>query len=145
MLSIGPNDREHHTPEPRNEPGGRYPRENRQEKAERQINRRNTGAGTGTHERVRVKFPHPRENPSVGDEERGWKNSRIIRTGSTRYGEFDAGSHAPSSGLRRQNLNIIATQWGPGKEGRETVTLVVKDDKEKLEDTRVTPGETRWR
>lgn len=50
---------------------------------------------------------------SVGDEEKGWKNSRMIRTG---HEELYAGNHTPSNSLQQKNLQIIAAIYAADRE-----------------------------
>lgn len=89
--------------------------------------RRSNTETPGAHLPFRLHFTHPPENRFIGDEEKGWKHSRL---------------HAPSSSPRQKSFGIVATQRVVGQDDQETVTLIIKDG---MEENEVTPGETQWR
>ena len=88
--------------------------------------------GTGDFEpRRRIRYTIPLRNKisSHGDEEKGFSEKRQHSRGdSTQLGINRESSRDPTASPPPEFLEIISTKWVPDDEGREIVTLTLKDE-----------------
>ena len=104
--------------------------------------------GTGDFEpRKRIRYTIPLRNKvnSLGDEEKGFSEKRHHSRGdSTQLGIDRESSRDPAASPPPEFLEIISTKWVPDDEGREIVTLTVKDQgrTQKQEEIQC---ESRWK
>ena len=88
--------------------------------------------GTGDFEpRRRLRYTIPLRNKisSRGDEEKGFSEKRQHSRGdSTQLGINRESSRDPTASPPPEFLEIISTKWVPDDEGREIVTLTLKDE-----------------
>ena len=83
----------------------------------------------GPRRRVRYAIPLRNKIHSHGDEEKGFSEKRQhSREDSTQFGIDRESSRDPTASPPPEFLEIISTKWVPDDEGREIVTLTLKDE-----------------
>ena len=83
----------------------------------------------GPRRRVRYTIPLRNKINSHGDEEKGFSEKRQhSREDSTQLGIDRESSRDPTASPPPEFLEIISTKWVPDDEGREIVTLTLKDE-----------------
>ncbi len=95
--------------------------------------------------RLRYTIPLRHQSNAVGDEEKGYSEKSPYGRGfSTPLGIDRETSRDPATSPAPEFLEIISTKWVPDDEGREIVTLTVKDEggNKKQEEMRC---ESRWK
>ena len=104
--------------------------------------------GTGDFEpRRRLRYTIPLRNKihSHGDEEKGFSEKRQhSREDSTQIGINRESSRDPTASPPPEFLEIISTKWVPDDEGREIVTLTLKDE-ERFQSQEEIHCESRWK
>ena len=104
--------------------------------------------GTGDFEpRRRLRYTIPLRNKisALGDEEKGFSERRHYSRGdSTQFGIDREPSRDPAASSPPEFLEIISTKWVPDDEGREIVTLTVKDEAEDQKQEQI-QCESRWK
>ena len=104
--------------------------------------------GTGDSEplrRIRYTIPLRNKINSHGDEEKGFSEKRQHSRGnSTQLGINREASSDPTASPPPEFLEIISTKWVPDDEGREIVTLTLKDEG-RTQDQEEIHCESRWK
>ena len=111
---------------------------------DRYLNRRDTG-DFEPRKRLRYTIPLRHKSRSLGDVEKGHSEKSPYGRGySTPLGIDRETSRDPWASPPPQFLEIISTKWVPDDEGREIVTLTIKDQEGNRNQADI-PCESRWK